>query len=71
MNDVRLTNVSGSATIMPAFWSPMKAINRPTPAGIANRTDVGMASKIFLRKPVTVRMVKAIPSKRIRTRALA
>ena len=49
----------------------MKAMNRPTPAGMVKRTDLGMASKIFLRRPVTVRMTKAIPSKRISTRALA
>ena len=35
LKDARLTKVSGSSTTMPAFCSPMKAINRPTPAGMA------------------------------------
>ena len=71
LKEARSTNVSGSATTIPAFCNPMKAINRPTPAGMAERTDAGMASKIFLLRPVTVRRIKAIPSNRIMTRALA
>ena len=71
LNDVKLTKVSESATTMPAFCSPIKAMNSPTPAGIASRTDVGMASNIFFLRPVTVRMMNAIPSSRIRTSAFA
>ena len=71
LNDARLTNVCESATTMPAFCSPMKAMNRPTPAGMVIRTGAGMASKIFLRSPVTVSRTKAMPSSRISTRAFA
>ena len=69
--EAMVTKVSGSATTMPAFFSPMKAINSPTPAGMVSRTGAGMASKIFRRRPLTVSRTKAIPSSSTRSRALA
>ena len=69
--EAMVTKVSGSATTMPAFCSPMKAMNSPTPAGMVSRTGAGMASKTFRRRPLTVSRMNTTPSSSTRARALA
>ena len=71
LNEVRLTSVAPSSTTIPAFCMPMKAMNRPIPAEMATLTACGMASKMILRRPVTVSRTKTMPSTRTRTSALA
>ena len=40
-------------------------MNIPIPTGIACRTAAGIASKIFLRSPVAVRMMNTTPSSKV------
>ena len=65
------TSVASSLTMMPASCKPRNAMNRPMPAGIAVLTAAGMASKISLRRPVTVSRMKIRPSTRTKTKAFA
>ena len=71
LKEARVTPVAASLATMPAFCRPMNAMNRPMPAGIATRTDWGIAWKMVLRRPVTVRTMNSTPSKSTSTRALA
>ena len=71
LKEERLTSVAPSSTTIPAFCRPMNAMNRPIPAEIAVLTAAGMASKIILRRPVTVSRTKTMPSTRTRTSAFA
>ena len=71
LKEERLTRVAPSSTTMPAFCRPMKAMNRPIPAEMAVLTAAGMASKIILRRPVTVSRTNTMPSTKTSTRAFA
>ena len=71
LSEVKLTSVEALPTTIPAFCMPMKAMNRPIPAEMATLTACGMASKMILRRPVTVSRTKTIPSTRTMTSALA
>ena len=62
LNDMKPVSVLSLFTIMPACCMPIKAMNMPMPTGMAWRTPAGMASNIFLRRPVTVRMRNMMPS---------
>jgi hypothetical protein len=48
-----VTRVERWATMMPAFWRPMKAMKSPMPAEIAAFCSRGMASRMRRRIPVT------------------
>ena len=52
-------------TMIPAFWSPMKAMNRPIPAAIAFLRLAGMLLTIASLTLQNVRRRKMIPSTRI------
>ena len=60
-----------SPTTSPASCRPKKAINRPMPAGTAFLTAGGMASKMVLRRPVTVNSTNSRPSVKTNNSALA
>ena len=70
-NGRSVSQVEELFTTMPAFCRPMNAMNRPIPAEIAVLTAAGIASKIILRRPVTVSRTKTMPSTRTRTSAFA
>ena len=71
LRETRLTSVELLATTIPAFCRPINAMNRPIPAGMAFFTQSGIAVKIALRSPVTVSIIKTIPSISTSTNALA
>ena len=56
-------------TMIPAFCSPMKAMNRPIPAAIAFLRLCGMLLTIASRILKNVRIRKIIPSQKIAVRA--
>ena len=47
--------------MMFALNSPIRAMKNPIPADIASFIDFGMLSRIFILRPVTVRMRNRIP----------
>ena len=55
-------------TMIPAFWKPMNAINRPIPAGIAFFRHSGRAFATLERRPVREKIRKTIPDTRMITR---
>ena len=57
-----LISVASLFTMIPAFCSPMKEMNRPIPAPMAFFSVTGIASTIFSRRFVTVSNMKIIPS---------
>ena len=60
-----VTNVAVFSTMMPAFFSPMKAMKSPMPAPIARLIDAGIASTMSVRMLVSVSTTKMKPSMRI------
>ena len=60
-----VTNVAEFSTMMPAFLSPMKAMNSPMPAPMARLSVVGIASTMRVRIFVTVISTKRNPSMRM------
>ena len=71
LNEARVTPVDSLGMTSPESCKPRNAMNKPIPAGIAAFTAWGIASKIILRSPVTVRRIKMIPSRRTKTSAFA
>ena len=71
LNEANETHVDWLFTTIPAFCSPINAINRPIPAGIIFLTQSGIAEKSFALTPVTVRSVNKTPSNKTKTNALA
>ncbi len=65
----RVTRVESESTMIPAFWSPMKAMKRPIPAPIAFLSVPGMASRRRVLILVTVMMMNRIPSMKTAVRA--
>ena len=63
------TRVESESTMMPAFWQPRKAMNRPIPAPMAFFSVPGMAVISQVRTFVTVRMTKIMPSRSTAVRA--
>ena len=57
--------------MIPACCIPMKAMNKPIPTPIACLTEAGIASKICFLNPVTVRITKIAPSRRVNIMQLA
>ena len=57
-----VTKVAEFSTMMPAFFSPMKAMKSPMPAPMARFTDAGMASTMSVRTFVSVSTTKMKPS---------
>ena len=53
--------VAGLATTMPAFFRPMKAMNRPMPPATAANRCGGIAAMISWRTPAKVSTRKATP----------
>ena len=70
LKECSVTQVEELFTTMPAFCRPMNAMNRPIPEEMATLTEWGMASKMSLRRPVTVSRTKMTPSNSTSTRAL-
>ena len=62
VNSPNPTNVPSFATIMPAFLSPIKAINIPIPAEIAYRKLLGIALNIISRTLKNVININITPS---------
>ena len=57
----RVTKVEGSATTMPQFLRPMKAMKAPMPTTMAYFRSMGTASMIICRTRVTVSSMKNTP----------
>ena len=57
-----VTKVTSWATTIPAFFSPMKAINSPKPPEMAKRRFLGIHFTICSRMFRAVNMIKMIPS---------
>ena len=55
------TKVAGSATMMPAFFSPMKPMNSPIPPATAENRCGGITATISCRAPVNVSSRNAHP----------
>ena len=51
--------------MIPTFLKPMNAINKPIPAGIAFLRQSGRAFAIYFLAPVTERIRKSIPERRM------
>ena len=60
-----LTKVAALSTMMPAFFSPMKAMKSPIPAPMARFSVAGMASTMSVRIFVAVMRMKRMPSMRM------
>ena len=63
------TNVASLATIISAFFSPIKAMNIPIPAEIENRIFLGILSKMSSRILKKVIRMKITPSASIMANA--
>lgn len=61
MNSESETDDIHHPIMMPAFLNPKNEMNNPIPTVMADFIDSGIASMIFLRRPVIVKMVKKIP----------
>ncbi|MNS96241.1 hypothetical protein D3C72_1305300 [compost metagenome] len=65
-----VTRVASLLTITPAFLSPMKAINYPMPAPIADRSTSGTPSTSRRLTPVTESSMKTSPEMKTAPRAV-
>ena len=65
----RATTVASFFTTMPAFWSPMKAMNMPMPTTMAYLRFMGTASMSSWRTCVTVSSRNTMPEKNTAPRA--
>ena len=57
-----VTRVPPPATTMPPSTRPMNRMKKPMPTTMAFFSSIGMALKMASRKPVSTRIVMAIPS---------
>lgn len=64
------TSVAGSATMSPAFFSPMKVRKIPMPAAAPTRRPCGMLSAIQSRSGVAEMMRKSTPDQNTIPRAM-
>ena len=62
VKDPSETRVAGLATMMPEFFSPMKAMKKPIPAEMAKRRVFGMQWTICSRTLKAVSKMKMMPS---------
>ncbi len=67
----RATVVAGWATMIPASFRPMKAMNSPTPAATAENSGLGIAATIIWRTPTRVSTRKATPDRKTQPRAVS
>ena len=58
----KLKNVAPLASMIPPFLSPIKPMNKPTPAPIAILRFIGMLSSIHLRKGVMLMIKNRTPA---------
>ena len=65
------TVVAGLATTSPAFFRPMKAMNRPMPAAVAASRGLGIERTISWRTPTSVSSRKAIPEMKTQPSAVS
>ena len=65
------TEVAGLATMTPASFRPMKAMNRPMPPATAANSERGMALTINWRTPTTVSTRKAAPDRNTQPSAVS
>jgi hypothetical protein len=63
------TNVASLATMMPAFFKPMKAMKKPMPAPIASFSDLGIALTTILRSGVTDTTIPTMPERKTAAKA--
>src|SRR5574344_420572 len=64
-----VTSVAGFSTMMPEFFKPKLAINRPIPTEMDALICDGIALTSFSRRLVTLMMMKMIPSMRMAVKA--
>jgi len=64
------TVVPGSATIIPASFNPMKAMNSPIPPPTAANSDRGSELMMTLRTPTAVRSANAQPERNTQPKAV-
>ena len=62
VKSITVTSVESEFTTIPAFWKPMKAMNRPIPTETPFFSCIGMALKIASRTLVTDNTIKISPS---------
>ncbi len=67
----RATRVASSFTTMPAFCSPMKAMNRPMPALTASFSGIGIELMIASRTPVTASSRNTSPDTNVAASAVS
>ena len=70
VKSMTVTRVESEFTTIPAFWKPMKAMNRPIPTDTPLFNCMGMALKIASRTLVRDRRIKTRPSTKTASRAI-